>query len=422
MGKRKSNKFLYLFSGLLVLMFALAGCSSSNEANGKSADGKTKLTIHYYVGAISKGSIDAAKKNFPKYNLDFVELPADNNYDVKLKTSLNSKSAPDIAAVNSNIQDFLPYANKFVNLLDYGANDLADQYVEWKWESAKTGDKKSMIAMPLDIGPTGLFYREDLFKEAGLPADPKEVSEKIVTADDYLAAAKQMKEKINKPMFLSAVGILGERYRALDSGMYNEDGKLILADGKLKKEWDFVVKAINEGYTLGTKSNSIDNVNAINEGMYGAYIGASWGVMDVKDADKSAGKWRIAKTPGGYSNQGGSYLAVLGNTKHPKEAVEVVKFLTNEASQLSNLTENSLFPSLKSIYDKPEMVNKDDFFGGQEINEYFIDAANNISYVYRDPKDTSAFRYFEDQITLVETQGKDPEKAWKDAVKKAEGL
>jgi cellobiose transport system substrate-binding protein len=419
---RKRKKFFGFLSSLLVFMLVLAGCSGSDEAGSKTSDGKVKLTINYYVGAISEGSMDAAKKAFPDYELNFVELPADSNYDVKLKTSLNSKSAPDIATVNSNIQDFLPYADKFVNLLDYDADKIADQYVEWKWESAKTGDKKSMIAMPLDIGPTGLFYRVDLFEQAGLPTDPKEVSNLIVTKEDYLEAAKKMNEAIGKPMFLSAVGLLGEQYRALDSGMYNEEGELTLADGQLKQAWDFVVNAIDAGYTLGTKSNSIDNVNAINEGMYGAYIGASWGVMDVKDADKSAGKWRVAKTPGGYSNQGGSYLAVLGNTANPKEAVEVVKYLTNEESQLANLTENSLFPSLKGIYEKPEMVSKDEFFGGQDVNEYFIDAAENITYVYRDTRDTSAFTYFEDQISLVESQGKDPEKAWNDAVKKAEVL
>src|SRR4051794_24843396 len=118
----RKNKIFGLFCSFLVLMLVLAGCSgasSDKKTSGESSkDGKVKLTIHYYVGAISEGSMNAAKEAFPKYELDFVELPADANYDVKLKTSLNSKSAPDIATVNSNIQDFLPYADKFVNLLD----------------------------------------------------------------------------------------------------------------------------------------------------------------------------------------------------------------------------------------------------------------------------------------------------------------
>ncbi|NGP46200.1 extracellular solute-binding protein [Bacillaceae bacterium SIJ1] len=402
---------------VLALLMAACGAETSSEE-----EGKVEIKVQYYTQAISQGAIDAAKEEFPDYTLSFTELPADANYDVKLKTSLNSDTAPDIATINTNIQDFLPYSEKFVNLLDYSVDDLAGDYVDWKWESAKTADKEAMIAMPLDIGPTALFYRADLFEEAGLPTDPEKVAEEIATSDDYMEAAKQLHEQIDKPMFLSAVALLGEEYRKLDSGMYNTEGELILADGQLKEAWEYVVKAVDHGYTLGTKSNSIDNVNAINEGLYGAYIGASWGVMDVKDGEKSAGKWRVTKAPGGYSNQGGSYLAVLGNTAHPEEAVEVVKFLTNLDSQTANFKENSLFPAMKDTYEMEEMTVGDEFFGGQQIYEYFIDAAQNIQYVYRDTRDTAAFNLFSDQIDLVENQNKDPEEAWTDALERAKEL
>ncbi|ASN04314.1 ABC transporter substrate-binding protein [Virgibacillus necropolis] len=409
----------YLSLLLIVALFGiLAACGNDSEKSSSSVT----LDVQYYTEAISDGAIEAAKEEFSDYTLNFTEVPADDTYDVKLRTSLDSDSAPDIVTINSNIQEFLPYADKFVNFLDYDVESLAENYVEWKWESAKTADKSSMIAMLIDIGPTALFYRIDLFEKAGLPTDPQEVSNTIVTSEDYMEAAKTLSEEIDKPMFLSAVALLGEEYRKLNSSMYNKEGELTLADGKLKEIWDYTVKAVNEGYTLGTRANTIDNVVAQNKGLYGAYIGASWGVLDVKDAKETKGKWRIAKAPGGYSNQGGSYLAVLGNSDHPEEAVEVVKYLTNFDSQLANLTENSLFPSHQEVYDTEAMVNKDEWFGGQNINEYFIEAAENIEYVYRDPRDSAAFTIFTDEIHLVESQNKDPEEAWNDAVKKAEQL
>lgn len=407
---------------LTALIGFLAACGSSGSDGDSSASGSVTLNIQYYTEAISDGSIEAAKEEFSDYTLKFTEVPADDTYDVKLRTSLNSDSAPDIVTINSNIEDFLPYADKFVNLLDYEADSLEENYVEWKWQSAKTADESAMIAMPIDIGPTALYYRIDLFEEAGLPTDPEEVSNTLVTSEDYMEAAAQLLEEIDTPMFRSGVELLGEEYRKLDKGMYNEEGELVLADGELKEIWDYTVKAIDEGYTLGTRANSIDMIIAQNEGMFGSYISASWGVLDVKDADQTKGKWRITRTPGGYANQGGSYLAVLGNSNHPDEAVEVVKFLTDFDSQMAHLTENSLFPSHQDVYDTEAMVNEEEWFGGQDINEYFIDAAENIEYVYRDPRDSSALSIFTDEIHLVESQGKDPEKAWEDAVKKAEQL
>ncbi|MCC9085665.1 hypothetical protein LOS25_15795 [Enterococcus faecium] len=81
--------------------------------------------------------------------MSFKQIPANDDFDTKLKASLNSKSAPDITAINSNISDYLPYADKFVNLLDYDSETLAADFVEWKWDSCFTNDKKRRLPCQL---------------------------------------------------------------------------------------------------------------------------------------------------------------------------------------------------------------------------------------------------------------------------------
>lgn len=133
-----------------------------------------------------------------------------------------------------------------INLLIYPSmtlKKLTEQYVTWKWESCFTNDKKKQIAMPIDIGPTALFYNVAAFEAAGLPTDPESVSELIQTEEDLMTVAKQMKDKADVPMFQSAVALLQEKSRQMSKRIYDEDGKLTFADGELKEVWNYVVDA-----------------------------------------------------------------------------------------------------------------------------------------------------------------------------------
>lgn len=410
----KSNRRLWMMGVLLISSLSFAACGT-----GKAADqDKITLSINYYNGAISKKAMENAKKAFPEYQLDFKQIPANDDFDTKLKASLNSTSAPDITAINSNISDYLPYADKFVNLLDDDSQALAKNFVTWKWDSCFTNDQKVQIAMPIDIGPTALFYNVAAFQKAGLPTDHQTVSEALTDDESLMQAAKKMKETADLPFFQSSLALLQAKNRTMTKHIYDEEGKLTFADGQLKEIWDYAVTAEKSGYTLGAKGNSADGANAVQQGLFGAMVEASWGINDLAENGVSPKQWLIAKSPFPASNYGGSYLAVIKTTKHPKEAVKVVKYLTNEESQRANYEELSLFPANINVFDDSFKGVQNELFGSETFNHYFIDAANELTYVPSDPRESAAFKCFEDQIILVAEQGKDPEKAWKDAVKK----
>lgn len=407
-----------LFVGVATLVTVLAaGCSRSQAQGSKD---KVSLSINYYNGAISKAAIANTKAHFPKYQLQFKQVPSNEDFDTKLKASLGSHSAPDISAINDNIQDYLPYAKKFLNLQEYGTKSLEKQYVPWKWAST-FGSKGYQIAMPIDIGPTALMYNVAAFKKAGLPTDPDQVSARIKTDDDYLAAAAQVKEKAQMPMFLSTVAIFEDREQKIEKDLY-KDGKLSLADGQLKKAWDFAVTAHQKGYTLDVKNSGSDSVNAQQKGLYGAMIRPSWSIADLTENGVKPGEWAIAQTPGAPSNAGGSYLAVLKTSAHPAEAAAVVKYLTNEKNQRANFKELSLFPSNTLAYDDKFKATTNPLFGDEQYNKYFIYSANHRKYHTTDPRSSAVQRLFEDQMQLIQDQGKNPAQAWQDAVKKAKQI
>ncbi|WP_156099104.1 extracellular solute-binding protein, partial [Anoxybacillus sp. KU2-6(11)] len=72
---------------------------------------------------------------------------------------------------------------RIVNLSEKGFDQYKDVFPTFKKDLTSVDGK--FYAMPFDAGPTGMFYRTDLFEKAGIKA------EDIETWDDFLAAAKK---------------------------------------------------------------------------------------------------------------------------------------------------------------------------------------------------------------------------------------
>ncbi|MGM0126360.1 cellobiose transport system substrate-binding protein [Enterococcus sp. AZ194] len=403
---------------LVILLSALGlfvtGCGSSSAKD----DGKVNLTIWYYQNSMSDNVISGAKEEFSDYNLEFKKLPSDG-YETKIDTSLNSGNGPDIAMMFS-MTPYYKYSDKFINLLDYDAESKKKDYLDWKWDLGTTPDGKALIAMPVDIGPMGLFYREDIFKEAGLPNTPEEVSKQINDWDTYFAAAKQVKEKTDAYMFDSALSIFNTAYLQQDKFNYDRDGKLIVDDGHIKKVWDLAIKAIDEGLTAKVPSGSAEWAPAMNSNKIASMPGASWQRTNVSDAaPDTSGKWRVAMIPGGSANYGGSFMSAFKASKHPKEAVEVLNYLVSIKSQEKNYSDLNIYPSTPALYSEKVMDQPEEFFGGQNTNEYLSKSAEAIKTVYVDPREAATLDAIVSQLKLVESQGKNSDDAWKDAVSEA---
>src|SRR5690606_9165913 len=117
----------------------------------------------------------------------------------------------------------------------------------------------------------------------------------------------------------------------------------------------------------------------LNNGQVASMLAAVWYKNILKDAaPDTAGKWKIARAPGGDGNNGGSFIGILKSTKHPEEAYKVIEWMMNPENQLQSYVTMDLFPSTPSIFDDEKMISTEDFFGGQETTRVFMDSAKNV--------------------------------------------
>ncbi|MFC4303793.1 ABC transporter substrate-binding protein [Cohnella boryungensis] len=392
-----------------------ASGSASPSAGESGANGKITLKMWYWNGAISDSTIEAAKAKFPNVDLQAEKLPSGGDFLTKLKTTISGGgSGPDIVTMDAWISTMLTYKDKFLNLYDQGARDIKPEYLEWKWKMGATLDDQYLIGLPIDVAPVVLYYRADLFKEAGVASTPEEIRNQVKTTEDYLALMKQVKEKTGTQsgtlvdLFRSIMGQSSQNY-------FDVDGNYIGNKEHVKKAWDAAVTAYKEGVTFPFSSDSEKNA-AMNNGKISSFTGASWAVGDViSAAPNTKGKWNIAYPPGGVGNQGGSFMGILNSTKYPKEAYEVVKFLVSPDNLIEGYKEFGNYPSTPGIYDSPEMVNQSEFFGGQDLSTVFGEAAKDVQIALTDSRDEMVINTLVAALGSVDAQKKDPEKAWTEA-------
>lgn len=417
-------KLKALSGALLALCFILVvtACGQNNANNASptetAAAEKVTLKLWYWNGAISDSTIEAAKVKFPNVDLQAEKLPSGGDYLTKLKTTIaGGGSGPDIVAMDSWVSTMLEYKDKFVNLYDQGARDIQSQYLDWKWKMAATSDDQYLIGLPIDVAPVVLYYRTDLFGQAGVPSTPDAIKSQVKTWDDYFNLLKQVKDKTG-----SQSGTIVDIFRSIigqnKEGNFDQDGNYIGDQAHIKSAWDLSVKAYNMDVTFPYSNDSEKNA-AINNGKVSSFSGASWAVGDVIGAaPDTKGKWNIAYPPGGVGNQGGSFFGVLKSSKAPKEAYEVIKFLVSPENLIVAYKEFGNYPSTPEIYTSPEMVNKHPFFGDQDLSIVFGEAAKDVKIANTDPRDDMVGNALTEALGTVDAQKKDPEKAWAEAQEK----
>lgn len=281
-----------------------------------------------------------------------------------------------------------------------------------------TPDQKTMIAFPMDTGPTALFYREDLFQKAGLPTDPQQVANTIKTWKDYFDAAQKLKnigvyafDNIGDNVFINAT--------QQKTTLFLDTNNNFVGDRQeIKDIFDMAVQARKLGYSANVARYTTDWNAAMNTGKVASFVGAVWMKQILEDAaPDTSGKWRIAPAPGGPGNSGGSFIAISASSKHPQEAWQAIKWMMSAENQKRQLKTMNLFPSAKAVFDDESVFVKEPFFGGQETNRVFADAAKNIPVFYYGPNTEGIRGLYTEQLKLVESQNKAADKAWQDALK-----
>eukprot|EP00918_Siedleckia_nematoides_P099686 GHVU01217970.1.p2 GENE.GHVU01217970.1~~GHVU01217970.1.p2 ORF type:complete len:152 (+),score=42.29 GHVU01217970.1:2-457(+) len=145
------------------------------------------------------------------------------------------------------------------------------------------------------------------------------------------------------------------------------------------------------------------------------------GGIEEFSGDYGKGKWDVAAVPGGSGYWGGSWLAVPKQTKHPKEAAELAKFLSSPQGQVGAYKDKNTFPSSPQAAQDPAVAGaKSTYFSDAPTGKIFGDMAAQVKPVYLGPKNEDVRQAVENVLISVGQGKTKPDEAWTKAVEAAE--
>ncbi|MDQ0206683.1 extracellular solute-binding protein [Alkalicoccobacillus murimartini] len=407
-----------LVAGSIGVAAALAACSSSGSGSSEGGSGDdVTLTMWLWPGM---GFADKAKQyeeENPGIKINIQEAEYADAHQNLITALAAGSGAPDISGVDEGYLERIKESSEmFYDLADYGAADLEEEYLDWKWAQASSDDG-SVIGIPTDIGPMAMAYRVDLFEEAGLPTDPDEVAQVMSTWDDYIKAGQQLMDETGTYMF-SDVADLYSAIREQGQKQYFEtDGTLIIEDSpQILKAWDKSIEAMD--IQANIERQTPEWGAALANGDFATVFLPPWMLQNIKnDAPDTSGLWDIALMPEGSGNWGGSFLTVPAQSDHPEEAYEFITWLMSPENQLDIFEENGNFPSTPGIYDEPAINELDDeFFIRNDIGAIYAEAATLVEDVYRAPMTSPINTIMQDALGTVADGAAEPEAAWDQAM------
>ena len=366
---------------------------------------------------------DGYAKANPNIKVNFVNTPFADAHDKLLTSFAAGSGAPDVASVEIGRVGGFTAKGGLADLkaAPFDAGKYEQDLVKYKWIQGSTEDGR-LVCFPWDIGPAGVWYRTDLFEANGLPTEPEEVeklfSGKEKTWDDFLAVAKQIKDKSGGKTFLFAsagTDIYGAVYRQQGEGY--QEGNKILIEEKAARPFELAARARKEGLDANIDWWGAEWAAGVKSDAFAGMVIAAWMQGGLtRDQPQTVGKWRVVHAPEANYNWGGSFTAIPEQGKNKDAAWEFIQWSCATAEGQNTLFKaTGVMPAYKPAWEDPLYEQPVDFFGGQRAYQIWTEIADNIPGILRTPNDLQLDDIVGAELTKVLEEDKDPAQAVKDA-------
>ncbi|WP_416900751.1 extracellular solute-binding protein [Micromonospora echinospora] len=421
---RSWSRWARLASAGVVSLAMVAACSGNSGGGGADAGGTVTLKINFW----GDFGLDELKSTYESANPNVRIVLNTGEYNAQhedlQKKLIAGSGAPDIAAVDEGfVVQFRGQADKFVNLLDKGADRYEQKYLPWKWRQTLTPDGKTQIGLGTDVGGLAMCYRTDLFAAAGLPTQREQVSALWPTWDRFIEAGQRYTARSGKKFIDSGTNIFNPVLGQQPVGFYDENETLKM-DGGPKVAFDVAAKSIATGLSANLAAFSPEWNSGFVKGDFAVLACPAWMQGHIRNtAPQTEGKWDVAAIPGGGGNWGGSFLTIPKQGKNVDEAYKFLEWLIQPEQQIEIFKKVGNLPSQPALYQDPAIRDfANPFFNNAPVGQIFSKTAENLTPQYLGRRNGPTRVAVENVLNRLATgnlKGK-PDQAWTEAVKEAE--
>ncbi len=384
-AERGTHGILIFFSLLLTLTLVACGGSSGGTSSGGSGNssGPVNLTFQSWVPNIQT-AVDRFNKTHSDIHVTWQSVPSGNNgtYD-KFFTALKANNAPDLGQVEYQFLPTFEATGGLVDLSQYDAASVKSKFVPWTWSQVTQGN--AIYAIPQDTGPMAMYYRADLFQQYNIPVPTTwdqyaDAAQKLHAADPNLYITDFPPK--SQGWFIGMLWQAGARWFRINGDSW----KVGINDATSKKVADYWQGLLDKKLVKTDPDFSQAWYNDLQTGGAATWISAVWGANTIlSNAQQTSGKWKVAPMPQWNAGQqvagnwGGSTTVVFKSSKHPKEAAQFAMWLNTNTDSVNDMVKAAqIYPALSSALNAPATDAVKTFYGGQDINEVFKTASNQV--------------------------------------------
>ncbi|MFA9456780.1 ABC transporter substrate-binding protein [Halalkalibacter sp. AB-rgal2] len=397
--------------------------TSSNDGDnggGTSGGDQVELVFWEFGNTGYDVLIEEYEADNPHVTINLQNADMNDVHD-NLFTSISAGSgAPDITMIEeAQIERFRSVEDSFVNLYDHGAGDVENEFLDWVWRNAENGEGDFLFGLPTDIGPTVMFYRTDVFEEAGFNSSPEAVSELMSTWDEYAQVASEIYNNTGKLITDSAELVYNAKRDQATQQYFNTENELIIEEHpQIREAYDYTTDLIEQGFAGDIPLWTPEWHSGMGDGSYATMLAPAWMQGVIKDNEPEDGIWSITTMPEGAGNWGGSYLSIPAETNHAEEAYEFIQWLTAPEQQLKAFLGYGLFPSAPAVYEMPEFLDyEDEYFGGIATAQIFSEAAQSVEPVYKGRSYYDVDDEMKEALDNI-SAGADPQAEWEAVIER----
>lgn len=404
MNKKIAGILSFSVAAIMTLSLVLTGCGNDSDTAGKATQQattseksaeKVKLTYWHTYGDAEDPYFNSTilplfQKKFPNIELEAVKQD-NGQYNQLITTAFATNQTPDVARVDVNSVASYASLGGIINVDGFeGFKEIKDQCLEAPM--ATNLYKGKYYGLPLDTNCKAAVINMDFMKKLGFSEAPKTMEEiidasKKASSGKYTITVSGVGDWDLYPYFWLFGGVLTDDQFTKATG-YLDSPQSIAALQKIVDLHKDKVLTIRDIDGTPDAWNEILKPDAFAMFFEGPWFFSA--KPEYKDKNVVAAP---IPTYNGKSTSivGGEDVVIFKNSKHQKEAFELVKFLMSEEVQMLMATQGQ-FPALKSAADKDQIKNNPIFSTYQKQLE-------TAKLRIPSPQNTAINQHWSDEVT-----------------------
>lgn len=361
--------------GLGLAVF-LTACGRGTSPGGSAGSNQSAAPVHIVFSTFNDGIgvdkklVDDFNASHPNIQVEYRAVASSDQHD-RFVTWLGAQdSSLDVLALDVVWPAEFAAAGWIRPLdefMDASFNQkLKDDFLPSTVEVDTVGGK--LYAIPWNTNGGLLFYRKDILEKAGLK--PPQTWEELLADARIVQAQDHVKGYVGQlARYEGLTCNAQEIFASYGGGFYDANGQPVVDSPANRKALAMLVRMqkdiMPEGITTYQEKQSADTFLSGN-----AVFLRNWTyVWALAEKPDSAIKGKVGMVPlpageGGRhaSTLGGWNLAISAYSKHPKEAWEFIRWMTDSHAQKVKAVEGGRLPTLKSLYRDPDVLAKNPAF------------------------------------------------------------